>query len=181
MTESTKKSVTRAQRNWLVILHLITTVLFVGGSFCQWVLLLTILNTSNGDVLYVSHSLMHTVDIALIIPGLLGVTITGIMLSMKTQWGFFKFYWIINKEIITLLTLILGSVLNIYVRSTIELSFDQRLQALQNPVYLQDRQMLVVLSIIQTSMLIYVIVISILKPWGKRKGKSNPSLQKAGS
>ncbi|MCM3719001.1 DUF2269 family protein [Fictibacillus phosphorivorans] len=167
MKKSSPKKLTR--KNWWLIFHLISTVLFVGGSFTQWVLMISALTANSAEVLRVSHHFMHIVDLSLIIPGLLGVIITGVFLSLRTHWGFVKHYWIIAKEIITLITLGIGSVLNIWVQSSIQITKAKGLDALTDPVYLHDRNMLIISAIIQTSLLLFVIVISVLKPWGKRK------------
>jgi hypothetical protein len=49
------------------------------------------------------------------------------------------------------------------------ISESERLQALQNPLYLWDQQVLVIGAIAQTIVLLAVIGISVLKPWGRRK------------
>lgn len=171
--KGTKKKNKLNQRNWFLIFHLISTVLFVGGSFTQWLLLISALTANTPEVLKVSHHLIHVVDLSLIIPGLLGVIITGIFLSLKTHWGFVKHYWIMTKEIITLITIGIGSILNIWVQSSIKITTEKGLNALHDPIYLHDRNMLIISAAIQTSLLVFVIVISILKPWGKRKGIIN--------
>ena len=169
MKKQSAKKLTR--KNWWLIFHLIFTVLFVGGSFTQWLLIVSALTANTAEILKASHHFMHIVDLSLIIPGLLGVIITGVVLSLKTHWGFVKHYWIIAKEIITLITFGIGSVLNIWVQGSIQITKAKGLDALTDPVYLHDRNMLIISSIIQTSLLLFVIVISVLKPWGKRKQK----------
>ncbi|UUZ80975.1 hypothetical protein LJK88_40520 [Paenibacillus sp. P26] len=156
------------QRNWFLIAHLLFTILFVGGSFTQWLLILSALTASRADTLIVSHELMHKVDLSLIIPGLLGVIITGVFLSVKTHWGLVKHYWLIVKELLTLVTLGIGSALNIWVQGTIGITEQEGLRSLQNPAYLHDRTMLMIAATVQTFLLIFVIVISVAKPWGKR-------------
>lgn len=66
-----------------------------------------------------------------------------------------------------------GSILNIWVQSSIKITTEKGLNALHDPIYLHDRNMLIISAAIQTSLLVFVIVISVLKPWGKRKGKIN--------
>ncbi|MEW9503402.1 hypothetical protein [Jeotgalibacillus marinus] len=172
-----KKKNKLKERNWWLIFHLISTVLFLGGSFTQWLLLMTAIKADTAEVLSVSHYIMHTVDIALIIPGLLGVIITGIFLSIKTHWGFFKNWWIIAKEIVTLITLGLGTALNFWVQSAIEITSVKGLDALNDPVYLNDRSMIIMSAAIQTSILIFVVIISVIKPWGKRIAKKKKEKQ----
>lgn len=157
------------ERNWLLIFHLISIVALVGGNFTQGLLLISTLTAKTSEVLKVSHHLMHIVDIGLIIPGALAVLITGILLAFRTHWGFFKHYWIMAKEAIFLIVIIIGSTLNIWVQDSIRITAEKGLDALHDPNYLQDRTILVGFAIIQTSLFLSIIVISVLKPWGKRK------------
>ncbi|MDQ0882166.1 hypothetical protein [Peribacillus sp. V2I11] len=39
---------------------------------------------------------------------IIGTVITGFSLSILTKWGLLKFYWLIFKEIITLICMALG-------------------------------------------------------------------------
>jgi hypothetical protein len=43
----------------------------------------------------------------------------------------------------------------------------QRLQALQNPLYVFDQKAIIVGTIIQTVSILAIIIISVLKPWGR--------------
>lgn len=75
-----------------------------------------------------------------------------------------------TKEIITLITLGIGSILNIWVQGSIKITIKKRID---DPIYLHNRNMLIISAAIQTSLLVFAIVISVLKSWGKRKGKIN--------
>jgi hypothetical protein len=49
------------------------------------------------------------------------------------------------------------------------ISATERLQALQNPLYVWDRNTLIFGAIAQTISLLAIIAVSVLKPWGRRK------------
>lgn len=120
---------------------------------------------------YAAHSFMHIFDLALIIPGALGVVITGIILSVRTHWGLTKYYWIIFKEVIGLILIASGGVLNIWVQDAINITLTERLDALNNPAYLHDRLMLLLFGAGQLILLVTVVLVSVKKPWGKRNSK----------
>lgn len=168
------KKISQNQKNWWLIFHLLFTAMWIGGGFTQLVLILIVYFTTNGEFLYSAHSFMHIFDLALIIPGALGVVITGIVLSIRTHWGLTKYYWIISKEVIAFVLILSGGVLNIWVQDAIQITVLERLDSLHNPSYLHDRLMLLVFGACQLILLLAVIFISVRKPWGKRNSKRLP-------
>jgi hypothetical protein len=56
----------------------------------------------------------------------------------------------------------------------------ERLQALRNPLYVLDRQGVIVGGSIQTACLLAIIAISVLKPWGRRLIKQPKEIQEVG-
>ena len=52
------------------------------------------------------------------------------------------------------------------------ISAEDRLQALQNPLYVFDQKAVLIGGIIQTSSLLFIIAISFVKPRGKRATKT---------
>ncbi|MFC5653764.1 hypothetical protein ACFPYJ_32560 [Paenibacillus solisilvae] len=168
------KKMPQHQKNWWLIFHLLFTAMWIGGGFTQIVLILIVYFTTSGEFLYSAHSFMHIFDLALIIPGALGVVITGIVLSIRTHWGLTKYYWIISKEVISFVLILSGGVLNIWVQEAIQITLLERLNALHNPSYIHDRLMLLVFGASQLILLLAVILISVKKPWGKVKSKLLP-------
>ena len=170
------RKLTQNQKSWWLISHLLFTAMWIGGGFTQIVMIVLIHLTSNGEFLYAAHSFMHIFDLALIIPGALGVVITGIVLSVRTHWGLTKYYWIISKEVIALILIASGGVLNIWVQDAITITLTERLNALNNTAYLHDRLMLLLFGAGQLILLVTVVLISVKKPWGKRKSNRLPKL-----
>ena len=79
---------------------------------------------------------------------------------------------------IALILIASGGVLNIWVQDAITITLTERLNALNNTAYLHDRLMLSLFGAGQLILLVTVVLISVKKPWGKRKSKS---LTEAGS
>jgi len=152
-------------------MKMIGTAMWIGGGFTQIIMIVQIHLTSSGEFLYAAHFFMHIFDLSLIIPSALGVVITGIVLSVRTHWGLTKYYWIISKEVIALVLIASGGVLNIWVQDAINISLTERLDALNNPAYLHDRLMLMLFGAGQLILLVTVVLTSVKKPWGKRKSQ----------
>ncbi|MEF3303293.1 hypothetical protein [Paenibacillus sp. GYB003] len=169
------KKMSQDHKHWWLIFHLVFTAMWIGGGFTQLALILIVHFTASGELLYSAHSFMHVFDLALIIPGALGVVVTGIVLSVRTHWGLTKYYWILSKEGIALILIASGGVLNIWVQDAIQITAEERLDALHNPDYLHDRSMLFIFGACQLLLLLAVICISVKKPWGKRKSKRLPA------
>ena len=45
-----------------------------------------------------------------IVPAAVFSVITGVLLCSFTDWGFFKHYWVMAKQIVTLILIVVGSV-----------------------------------------------------------------------
>ena len=63
----------------------------------------------NGDELYAFNAAIKLLDDFIIIPAAMGSLITGILLCWLTNWGFFKFNWIIFKLISTIAQILFGT------------------------------------------------------------------------
>ena len=101
-----------------------------------------------------------------------GTLVTGVLLSVLTQWGLLRFYWIGAKEILFFLCVSIDLIALRWNEQLISLSAAQGLQALSNPVYLTNRTLLFVSIFLRIIVLSGIIVISIFKPWGQRKSAS---------
>ena len=100
-----------------------------------------------------------------IIRGAVGALITGLIYSLWTNWGFFKHTWIIVKWIMTILQILFGAlVLGPCINRNVMIA-DQ----LRDAVFLNNIQTTQIWGTVQTMLLLFVIVISVQKPWKKKK------------
>jgi hypothetical protein len=119
---------------------------------------------------FIFAEILHT---SIIRGGAAGTFVSGILLALLTQWGLVRFYWIIAKEILTVLAIAVDLTLIRWTTLAIDLTAAQGLDAFSSPFYLSNRTLLLVGSGFQLSLLVIVIGIAIFKPWGQRK-RRNP-------
>lgn len=161
-----KKLSTKGQR-WLKCFHILFACMWVGAAIVLSVKQFVV-NPSSGAELYGITSTMDFIDIYIIIPGAMGVLLTGIVYSVWTQWGWFKHNWITVKWGICIYGVAFGTYpLGPWMSSLAHISKEQGLAALTHPTYLQNRTLLYIFGTFQASTLIFSVFISTLKPWKK--------------
>ena len=127
-------------------------------------------NTANGDELYAINSVLKLLDDFVIIPSAMLSSITGVLLCWLTVWGFAKHSWVIAKWMATVTLIVVGTAwLGPWTNAITAISQAERLQALENPLYVWDQKTLIIGAIAQTIGLLIIIAISVLKPGGRRK------------
>lgn len=155
------------QKNWWLIIHMIFVVIYISGVLGMLLLALLTKFTTDNNLVYASHIFIKRFDHFLVIPGAFGSFITGIWLAIRTHWGgLTKHYWVLAKWIGNIAAIIYGST---YVRIWIDNALaTSGMHPLQNPAYLTDRQLLFIGIAICIAILFFLVIISYLKPWGKR-------------
>ena len=109
---------------------------------------------------------IRTLDNLLITPSAFASVISGLALAMLTRWGIARHAWIIAKVALSGWALFIGTFL---IRSRIHnmmLAFqDLGAQAMDNPVYQYTSPTNIVLGTVQTTLLLWLTLISVIKPW----------------
>ena len=149
---------TITQRRWLLSAHILFSVIWLGAVLCTFVLFIVATDTNNGDV---PQSIQESIDIldeTIILPLAVGALVTGILLSVLTKWGLFKFWWLIVKEILTLLPIALG----VFV------------QVVRPP-----EEVIWFTSLTTVACLSAAVVISVFKRWGQRNQQRERGRQHA--
>ncbi len=171
-----KKLSPNGQR-WLKSFHSFFACMWVGAAIVLSVKQFVV-NPSSGGELYGIISTMDFIDLYIIIPGAIGVLLTGLTYSIWTNWGWFKHNWILVKWIICLYGVGFGTYpLGPWMSSLARISKEKGLSALSDPVYLHNRSMLYTLGTFQVATLIFAVFITALKPW-KKKEKVQSSVEK---
>lgn len=98
------------QKKWLLSLHLIFAGILLGETAVIVILSLTALFTDSWEVLQACYTILHLLARTGVRASTIGTVITGILLSVLTHWGMFRYYWIIVKEGLTLLSIAIGIV-----------------------------------------------------------------------
>jgi len=89
---------------------------------------------------------------------------------LMTPWGFFKYRWITVKWIITVSLILFGTFfLGPWINQMAFISVNEYASALVNPNYLYDEKMNMTWGSIQFGINIFLVIISVLKPWKQLK------------
>ncbi|GAB6179802.1 hypothetical protein JCM14036_11210 [Desulfotomaculum defluvii] len=167
-------------RSWLKGFHIFFACLWIGAAASMILLTFVRGHIIDGDELWAVHASIKLIDDYIIIPSAIGCLMTGILFSLLTNWGFFKFNWIIVKYIINIAAILFGTFfLGPWVNGMEAISKVDRLLALQNDTYLYYLTMNKYFGSLQAIILIIAAFISVFKPWGKRetnKKKAKSSL-----
>lgn len=154
----------------LKILHLLFVMIWIVGILSMWVL--SFLSPKSGDELYMLLASILWVDYTLTIPGAICTLLTGIIYGLFTNWGFFKYRWITVKWIVSILVVLVGtfcfhpSTLN-----ALEIAERGRNAALGNIACISALTETKYLALIQAGVLIFLVAISVFKPFGKNNIK----------
>lgn len=155
--------ITLQQRRILLLLHILFAAIMLGGQAAFIILGLTASVTDNPDTLQACYTVMHLLSHTSVRVSTIATAITGIMLSMLTSWGLFRYYWIIAKEALTLLSLAIGLV-GIY---------EWTLRGLDHGSLTVHHTWLLVGVGLNTVSIVIMYILSVWKPGGKRKRAAN--------
>lgn len=86
----------------LKALHLIAAATWMGGAFALMALAaLREVHLDERPAAALINLCIYYVDVSVVVPGIVGCILTGLIYSAYTNFGFFKFFWIIYKWFIT--------------------------------------------------------------------------------
>lgn len=161
---------------WLVSGHVVIAAVWFGVALAMVAIGLYANQTASGDALYTVQSLLAYLNDYLLMPAATLSILSGTAICALTVWGFFKHYWVIAKWIgtVTVITVISGWV-GPWVYAATDIAEAERLQALQNPLFLFDQKAAVIGAGLEVFALLGLILISFLKPWGRRPSKATRS------
>lgn len=160
------------QKNWVLSFHIGFAALWTGTVLSMFLIALRNKDTTNSDILFALNSAINLLDDIVVIPAAIGSVITATLLCWQTNYGFFKFYWVIAKWILTTGLMIFGTFwLFPWGNAAEGIALSEGLNSFKNPVYLFDARGVLIGSFIQVSCLFFLIAISTLKPWGRRSTK----------
>jgi F0F1-type ATP synthase assembly protein I len=161
------------QKNWVLSFHIGFAALWTGTVLSMFLIALRNKDTTNSDILFALNSAINLLDDVVVIPAAIGSVVTAAILCWQTNYGFFKFYWVISKWILTTGLMIFGTFwLYPWGKSAETIASSEGIDAFGNSIYLFHARGVLVGSLIQVSFLFVIIAISTLKPWGRRLMKN---------
>lgn len=157
--------------------HIFSVCVWIGAGFAVLVLLYNDRQTSNGDELFAYNHAIKSIDDFLIKPAAVGAFISGAMLCLLTRWGLTKHRWIIAKWTITLAAITFGALcLGPWLKALSTITGMDRLAVFDDNWYFHTYHLGVTFGLVQTAVLLFLVLVSILKPsfGAGKKGLVNP-------
>lgn len=166
-------------KNWLKIFHLFSVAAWLGGQMCLISLQMAKAQLALPEHQYAILMAINEIDTIIIVSGAMGCLITGLIFSAMTPWGFFKHRWITVKWIFTVLLILFGTFfLGPWMNDLASLSKLEFANVVLNEKYLYIENLSTIFGNLQFAILIFLTVVSVLKPWKKKAvAKSSFSLK----
>lgn len=153
----------------LKAVHLLSAFLWTGGAFSMMILVFFVKPDESHGMLTYAGSL-KMIDDWMVIIGAVGCFITGLLYGIVTKWGFFKHRWITVKWIIALYMMILGTfAMGPCVDGNVLLLEEISQYGLNSEIFWNNVLSIKWWGAIQIFLLVVTIIISIYKPWEKKK------------
>jgi hypothetical protein len=164
-----KKNLSSKGRKLALSVHLT----FVGtwfGSAMAMVLLIALRpqKFANDEALVAYCNCVAMIDDFIIIAAAGGTWLSGTILAWKTNWGFFKWYWVALKFISTTALVLFGATcLGPWITETANIARSDGLAALQDTRFQTVANRSLIWGTAQTAVLAGIVFVSVFKPWGK--------------
>jgi hypothetical protein len=157
-------------RKIIRIVHLFFIGIWIGASVTMALIGIVSRSVSSADQLVILNQVSLYIDGALHTSAFIGIIVTSLLFSSLTEWGFFKHKWITVKWILTILLFLSGQfVMRPAIEARIALVDEYGLAALQEAAFQKSLMLSSILGSVKIITLFFIVAISVLKPWGRRK------------
>jgi len=167
-TRPHRDRLSRRQRRAILVLHIVSAVGWIGVDLALIPLVLTGLTTDDGPTAAAAYR-----AVAILVPwtvpalSLLIVT-TGVLLGLGTKWGLVRYWWVAVKLVISLILTTLVFVALLPGVTSLEVTDattgDEVRAAFADPA------MFLYPPVVSGTLLTTAVVLSVVKPWGRRRG-----------
>ncbi|MBN1321125.1 MAG: hypothetical protein JXA87_09830 [Thermoleophilia bacterium] len=119
---------------------------------------------------YLHARVMHAIDIHTVVVFAVALLLTGLLYSLFTHWGFVKHWWVMVKWVVHLFQILFGAlVLGPYTSENVSIAKSMAGSLSEHPQYFDNLDMSTVLGGVQLVLLLFVIFVSVWRPWGRVK------------
>jgi hypothetical protein len=151
-------------KKFLLSLHLLFSIGWLGAVAGFLALSLTGYFSKDIWVVKSSYISMNIIMKYVIVPTCIGSLISGIVQSATSNWGFFKYYWILAKMV---LTVIITFLLLLHTSLISSLAYIATYDDLLQSDLSKERFQVIFDAFGAFLILIVIVCISVFKPWGK--------------
>ena len=161
----------------LKILHILFAVMWIGGVMALVSLMLGA-RPGTPEEIYMAARTHYVIDVFFLIPGGLGIVASAFAYALMTKWGFFKHRWITVKWVLTLLLIVVGAgYMGHLIKVNVHIA-DGILDGVESPErFFGNVRGVAIAGIAQIVGFIYVIAISVIKPWTHKAGGGSGHIQ----
>lgn len=153
----------------LKVVHLLFACMWIGGAMAMTFLLMKT-SPQESHEMYMRSLVLKEIDDWLVIPGALGCFVTGIVYGIWTNWGFFKYRWITVKWIFTVAMILVGTFLmGPWVNGNVYPVEEIARYTAGNEEFFYNVSQNTIWGSIQLAALLFVVVVSVFKPWKSKK------------
>jgi hypothetical protein len=92
-----------ALRKFTLSVHLAFSVGWIGAVVAYLVLVVAAMTGQDAQTLFVSWIAMELIGWFVIVPLALASLLSGVLISLGTQWGLFRHYWVLFSLVLTIL------------------------------------------------------------------------------
>ena len=155
----------RTGRRWWLIVHIISSVSWLGISIAMLTLAITA-KLGDADIKGYAYWTMHLLVSRLVIPAALISLLSGVVVGLTTPWGLVKHTWVLVKLVLTLVTTVLTTFL---LRPAINQAYEHSVPRVALSADDLERVGISLISagIVSTSIYTFAAILSVLKPWGR--------------
>ncbi|GAA1676895.1 hypothetical protein GCM10009765_27760 [Fodinicola feengrottensis] len=158
------RKATRKTKNLLDILHIGSSIGWLGGGFMMLTINIAGLLTADPQLRHAAHEIAHVLDRWPLTALSVTALVTGALLGLKTKWGLVRYWWVTIKLVLTSVLLVTTPILvGGWALDAVDRS--GRPGVLADSAYLVDRAELLGASVSIISLLTFMLVLSVVKPW----------------
>ncbi len=151
----------------LKICHLLFATMWIGGVMALVSLQLG-QTPQTKEMMYTAAQSHLIVDEYFLIPGGIGIVVTAILYGTITKWGFFKQRWITVKWILTVLLVAIGAgYMGVTIKENMAYAQKVLTENADTSIFFAHVRHVAIAGIVQLVIFVYIIVLSVVKPWKK--------------
>lgn len=166
------KPVRRPARQWLLMIHVVCSVGWLGAGAANLVLSVTAVATDQVILRHACYLLIERLDYALVIPLAFSSLITGVVISVATKWGLLRHWWVLVKLVLTIVVILFSTFgVGVFVERNIAATTANPL--VPSPL----GPALVVGAVLNLVAFLFMTRISISKPWPRTPWAGAPDSQ----
>ncbi len=151
-------------RKWLNVLHIISAGIWIGGT-ASLTALICRYHPDSPESFGAHNSLLKIIDLYIIAPGAAGCLITGAIYSYRYGFGFFRLKWVVVKFLMNITFLLFGGVV-VMPEIDAAITLSKNLTAVSEETA-AIQAMHISINIMQWLVIVFLVFLSVFKPWGK--------------